>query len=94
MSQQPWTIESICTALGNPALTTRFVGEINKAPAHQILTVFAKWERIAKDTVAAVGRGQHILTAIEQGNEIPGEWIDGTNRLQVIASRKHHQGAA
>ncbi|MEU5777760.1 hypothetical protein ABZ819_31210 [Streptomyces venezuelae] len=53
MSEQPWTIESIRDALGNPLLAQRFLSEINKAPAHELLGVFAKWERIAKDTLAA-----------------------------------------
>ena len=61
MSETPWTIESIRDALGNPALAQRFLGEINRAPAHQLLAVFARWERIAKDTVAAVERGRELL---------------------------------
>ncbi|GAA0501258.1 hypothetical protein [Streptomyces olivaceiscleroticus] len=94
MSDQPWTIESIRDALGNPAAAQRFLTEINKAPAHQLLTVFAKWERIAKDTLAAVGRGRELAAYDARGEEPPGQWIDGTDRLAEIASRIHTHGAA
>jgi hypothetical protein len=36
MSEQPWTIESIRDALGNPALAQRFLAEINRAPAYEL----------------------------------------------------------
>lgn len=94
MSEQPWTIERICDALGNPTLAQRFLGEINRAPAHQLLPVFAKWERVAKDTLAAVERGQQIAAAEARGEEPAGEWIDGTDRLQRVAARIGAQGAA
>lgn len=94
MSDQPWTIESISDALGNPTLAQRFLGEINRAPAHQLLAVFAKWERIAKDTVAAFERGREIAAAVQRGEEPPGDWIDGTERIQRAAERIGSQGAA
>lgn len=94
MSEQPWTIESIRDALGNPTLAQRFLGEINRAPAHELLQVFARWERIAKDTLAAVERGREIAAAEARGEEPPGEWIDGTERLQRVAARIRSQGAA
>jgi len=94
MSEQPWTIESIRDALGNPALAQRFLGEINRAPAHQLLAVFAKWERIAKDTLAAVERGRKITAAEAHGDEPAGEWIDGTERIHQVAARIRAQGAA
>jgi hypothetical protein len=94
MSEQPWTIESIRDALGNPALAQRFLGEINRAPAHQLLAVFARWERIAKDTLAAVERGREIVVAEARGEQPTGEWIDGTERLQRAAARIRSQGAA
>jgi hypothetical protein len=72
MSEQPWTIESIRDALGNPTLAQRFLGEINRAPAHELLHVFAKWERIAKDTLAAVERGREIAVAEARGEESAG----------------------
>ncbi|MEU5976361.1 hypothetical protein [Streptomyces sp. NPDC047315] len=89
-----WTIESICDALGSPALSQRFLAEINRAPAHQILDVFARWERIAKDIVAAVERGREIAAAEERGEEPPGDWIDGTARIEAAAARFQSQGAA
>jgi hypothetical protein len=94
MSEQPWTIESIRDALGSPALAQRFLGEINRAPAHQLLAVFARWERIAKDTLAAVERGREIAAAEARGEEPSGEWIDGTERLQRAAARIRARGAA
>lgn len=94
MSEQTWTIESICDALGNPALAKRFLGEINRAPAHEILGVFAKWERIAKDTLAAVQRGQELAQYDERGEQLPGEWIDRTEHVLAEADRIRSRGAA
>lgn len=94
MSNQPWTIERISDALGNPALASRFLGEINRAPAHELLAVFARWERIAKDTLAAVQRGQEIAAAEARGEEPSGEWIDATDRVLADAERIRTRGAA
>lgn len=94
MNETPWTIERICDALGNPTLAQRFLGEINRAPAHEILAVFARWERIAKDTLAAVQRGRDIAAAEARGEEPPGEWINGSARLHAAAARIRSQGAA
>lgn len=94
MSDQPWTIERITEALGNPALAQRFLGEINKAPAHQLLTVFAKWERIAKDTRAAVERGREMSAAEARGEEPAGAWNDATDRVLADAERIRARGAA
>lgn len=94
MSEQPWTIESICDALGNPTLASRFLGEINRAPAHQLLAVFARWERIAKDTLAAVERGRELAAAEARGEEPPGEWSDVTDRVLAEAELIRARGAA
>ncbi|WP_060905372.1 hypothetical protein [Streptomyces scabiei] len=94
MSEQPWTIESIRDALGNPDLAQRFLGEINRAPAHELLQVFVKWQGIAQRTLDAVQRGREIAAAEARGEEPPGEWIDGTERLQAIAARIGSRGAA
>jgi hypothetical protein len=94
MSEQPWTIERISDALGNPTLSQRFLGEINRAPAHQLLQVFAKWERIAKNTLAAFETSRDIVAAVQRGEEPLGEWIDGTERLSRAAERIGSQGAA
>lgn len=91
---QPWTIESIRDALGSPVLAQRFLGEINRAPAHQLLAVFARWERIAKDTLAAVERGRELAVHDARGEEPPGEWIDGTERVLAEAARIRARGAA
>ncbi|MGW7261602.1 hypothetical protein [Streptomyces sp. NPDC054834] len=94
MSEQPWTIESIRDALGSRVLVQRFLSEINRAPAHELLQVFARWERIAKDTVAAVERGREIAAAEARGEEPAGEWTDVTDRVLADADRISSRGAA
>ena len=94
MSEQPWTIERIRDALGNPVLAQRFLSEINRAPAHELLGVFARWERVAKDTLAAVERGRNIAAAEARGEEPAGEWIDVTDRVLADAARIRSRGAA
>ncbi|MET9445040.1 hypothetical protein [Streptomyces sp. NPDC006610] len=94
MSDQPWTIERIRDALGNPALAQRFLGEINRAPAHQLLQVFARWERIAKDTQTAVERGREIAAAHARGDDPTADWNDATERVQADADRIRTRGAA
>jgi hypothetical protein len=94
MSEQPWTIERIRDALGSPTLAQRFLGEINRAPAHELLGVFARWERIAKDTIAAVERGREIAAAEARGEQPTGEWSDATDRVMAEADRIRSRGAA
>ncbi|WP_069883494.1 hypothetical protein [Streptomyces luteocolor] len=94
MSGEPWTIESIRDALGAPALAQQFISEINKAPAHELLHVFARWERVAKDTLTAVERGREVAAAEARGEEPPGQWIDVTDRVLSEAARIRSQGAA
>jgi hypothetical protein len=94
MSEQPWTIESIRDALSSPALSQRFLAEINRAPAYDLLAVFARWERIAKDTMAAVERGQQIAAAEARGEEPAGQWIDATDRVLTEAAQIRSRGAA
>ncbi|MGW4222980.1 hypothetical protein ACWEG1_05935 [Streptomyces bauhiniae] len=94
MSEQPWTIESIHDALGNPALAQRFLGEINRAPAHELLAVFARWERIAKDTLAAVEQGRDMAAAEARGEDPTAGWHDATDRVAVEADRIRARGAA
>ncbi|MFJ3229221.1 hypothetical protein ACIPJS_38550 [Streptomyces sp. NPDC086783] len=94
MSQEPWTIERIRDALGNPALAQRFLLEINRAPAHQLLNVFARWERIAKDTLSAVERGRSIAAAEACGERPAEEWTDATDRVLTEAERIRTRGAA
>ncbi|MDG9701697.1 hypothetical protein [Streptomyces sp. DH37] len=93
-SGEQWTIERIREALGSPDLAQRFLSEINRAPAHQLLGVFAKWERIAKDTLAAVERGRRLAEYDARGEEPPGEWIDATDRVRQEAERIRARGAA
>ncbi|WP_058047157.1 hypothetical protein [Streptomyces roseifaciens] len=94
MSDQTWTIESICEALGNPALSQRFLGEINRAPAHELLTVFAKWRTIAVGVSGAAERGRVLAEAEEATGEIPGDWVDRTDHVQAEAAAARGRGAA
>lgn len=94
MSSEPWNIERICDALGNPTLAQRFLAQINKAPAHEILAVFAKWQGIAERTLAAVQRGREAAAIEAAGGEIPGEWHDVTDRVLGEAARIRARGAA
>ncbi|MFE1791888.1 hypothetical protein ACFW7J_26435 [Streptomyces sp. NPDC059525] len=81
MGQTPWTIERICEALGSPDLAQRFLGEINRAPAHELLGVFAKWQGIAATTLSTVERARELAQHDDRGEELPGEWVDATARL-------------
>lgn len=94
MSDAPWTIERISEALGNCDLAQRFLGEINRAPAHELLSVFARWQQIAKDTVAALEQADDVVAYELRGEEPPGEWINGDLRLQEVADRIRARGAA
>ena len=94
MSDQPWTIESICEALGNPTLSQRFLGAINRAPAHELLTTFAKWQGIAERTLVAVQRGREAAAYQARGEEPPGDWVDVTDRVLADAARIRSRGAA
>ncbi|GAA2629883.1 hypothetical protein [Streptomyces axinellae] len=94
MTDQPWTIESIRDALHDPDLAQRFLSEINKAPAHELLHVFAKWERIAKNRLVSLqGNGQII--AREHAGEGPAERsLDITDQIIEEAARIRTRGAA
>ncbi|SCK42105.1 hypothetical protein [Streptomyces sp. WMMB 322] len=94
MGDEPWTIDRIRKALGAPSLAEHFLTEINRAPAHELLPVFAKWQGIAEDTLAAVEQADEILAYEARGEEPPGEWIDGTERVLEAAARIREQGAA
>lgn len=87
----PWTIETIRDALGAPSLAQRFLAEINRAPAHELLHVFAKWQRVAQNLECAFRDADEILAAEARGEEPPGEWIDGTERLEAIRAKLGHE---
>ncbi|MBC2908286.1 hypothetical protein [Streptomyces cupreus] len=94
MSERNWTIETICEALGSPAAKQRFLGEINRAQVHEIVTVFAKWQQIASDLMAAAERGRELARTEAETGEIPGEWIDVTDRIQAQAAAARARGVA
>ncbi|MBO0656019.1 hypothetical protein J1792_25590 [Streptomyces triculaminicus] len=91
---QVWSIERIRDALGSPDLSRRFVHEIGRAPAHEVLTVFAKWQGIAERTLAAVERGRQAAAAQAAGGDVPGDWIDITRKVQEDAALVRARGAA
>ncbi|MEU4210952.1 hypothetical protein AB0F13_13320 [Streptomyces sp. NPDC026206] len=94
MSTGPvWSIERIRDALGSPGLSQRFTDEIGRAPAHAVLAVFAKWQGIAERTLAAVERGRQAAAAEAAGGEVPGEWIDITQKVQEDAALVRAHGA-
>lgn len=74
---EPWTIERICDALGNPTLAQRVVSEINRAPIHELTSVFARWQGIAEQTVATVAHARQLAQADRDG-DLPGEWTEYT----------------
>ena len=94
MSSEPWTIERIAEALGDPDLVQDFMGEINRAPAHDILRVFAYWERTARDVTRAAERIRELAAYDERGETPPGEWVDGSGRVAEAIERIESHRAA
>jgi hypothetical protein len=90
---EPWTIERISGTLGHPALKQRFLGEINRAPAHELLAVFARWQGIAEGIHTAAVRGRELLAASGRDGELPGEWLDITEQVQAEAERLRRDAA-
>lgn len=77
----PWTIERIREALGNPVLEKRFLGEIYRAPLHEMLTVFARWQIRAEQLLLTAERIREAHAEQLAGRPVPGEWIDASDRL-------------
>nr|WP_206313634.1 hypothetical protein [Streptomyces coryli] len=75
-------------------LSKKFLGEINRAPAHELLTVFAKWQGIAAGMSAAGERGRSLAEVEAATGEVPGEWVDVTERIQAEAAAARSRGAA
>lgn len=94
MTAEPWTIERICDALGSPDLSQRFLSQINRAPADKLLQVFADWQQVAEETLAAVERGRQIAEAEVRSEEPPGRWIDRTDEILAEAAKIRSRGAA
>ncbi|ONK09475.1 hypothetical protein STBA_01750 [Streptomyces sp. MP131-18] len=94
MSGGPWTIERICESLGNPVLSKRFLSQINRAPADELLEVFARWRKAAEDMQAGVAKAQALAEAEQHGEPLPGEWTDVTERVRDEAQRIQSRGAA
>ncbi|MEU5051802.1 MULTISPECIES: hypothetical protein [unclassified Streptomyces] len=88
-----WSIERIRDVLGSPDLSRRFSDEIGRAPAHTVPAVFAKWQAIAERTLASVERGRQAAAAEAAGGEVPGEWIDITQKVQEDAALIRAHGA-
>jgi hypothetical protein len=94
MASAPWTINRICGALGAPDLRQRFLSELNQSPVDELVAVFAKWQDIASDFEEALAEADEILAYEARGEEPPGDWIDGTDRVLKAAARIRAQGAA
>ncbi|GES27876.1 hypothetical protein AB0G60_02855 [Streptomyces angustmyceticus] len=95
MDAAPWTIETICEALGDPALTKKCLKEINKAPVDQLVATVEKWADRAGRIQAAEQRGRELAAADARGEELPGEWIDRTEWVQQEAAKiRSSRGAA
>lgn len=81
---EPWTIERICAALGDhPEITKRIVSEINKAPASELMDVFAKWQGRAERTVEAIARAHAALA----DGTLYDDTIDVTDKVLADAER-------
>jgi hypothetical protein len=93
-AHEPWTIERIYDALGNPTLAKRFMSEINRAPAHELLGVFARWARVAEDLTTAAGRAGELNAHEARGEDLPGKWADVTDKINGEAAGLHGRGAA
>lgn len=92
---QPWTIETICEALGDPGLSHQFLGEFNKAQKDQLIPTFEKWAGRAARIQAAEQRGRELAAADGRGEELPGEWVDRTEWVQrEAATIRAGRGAA
>ncbi|TBO57531.1 hypothetical protein EYS09_22225 [Streptomyces kasugaensis] len=94
MSSSEWTIETICDALGDPTLSQRFLGEINRAPVGRLVPVFEEWEGVARRFSAAADRGRTLAAHEARGEALPGEWIDRTDHVVENAERIRARGAA
>ncbi|GGR00992.1 hypothetical protein [Kitasatospora griseola] len=90
---EPWTIERISESLGAPAVRHRFLAEINRAPAHELLAVFAHWQGIADSLQASAQRGQDLLEQSGPDGELPGEWIDVTEKVRTEATGRRNHAA-
>ncbi|MFJ8474186.1 hypothetical protein [Kitasatospora sp. NPDC094011] len=100
-AHQPWSIERIATALDNPALVQRFLGEINRAPVESadpdvpdFLQVFGKWQSVAERLDATRQQTDEAKAAEATGEPIPGERIDVAEKVQDAAARHRARGAA
>ena len=84
---EPWTVERICAALGDhPDITKRIVSEINKTPAADLMTVFAKWQGLAERTLESVARARETHANLSPSGELPSDWNDETDRVMAEAA--------
>ncbi|RKN34966.1 hypothetical protein [Streptomyces hoynatensis] len=93
-SGDKWTIERICEALGSPALSQRFLAEINKAPATALLDVFEKWVAAAERMQHAMTRGRELAALEGRGEGLPANLIDRTEQVFAKAEQIRARGAA
>lgn len=91
---EPWTIERISSALGNPILRQRFLGEINKAPIYELATVGARWQGIAEQLVHGIELGRQLHAQRSPDGQLPGEWTDVTDGVKADAERIRERRSA
>jgi hypothetical protein len=91
---QPWSIERVANALGNPALAQRFISEIHKVRFDGTQAVFAKWQAMAERLEATRAQIEQDHAVVVAGGTIPGEQIDVTEKIQAAAARHRARGAA
>lgn len=93
-SNEPWTIERISEALGSPSMRQRFLSELNKAPAHELLNVFAKWQGSAERSLRSLERSREARAEQLAGRPVPGDWKDATDEVLAKAEQLRSKGAA
>lgn len=85
MADEAWTIERIGDTLHVPALRRRFLEEIGRAPAFELLAVFARWQAVAESIARAADRGRRLVAQAGPEGELPGVWVDITERIRAAA---------
>ncbi|GAA2724260.1 MULTISPECIES: hypothetical protein [Streptomyces] len=89
-----WSTDRIHEVLGCPDLCRRFALELGRAPARETAAVLAKWQGIAERTLASVERGRRDAALEAAGGQVPGEWIDITQKVQRDAALVRARGTA
>jgi len=73
-----WTIARIHDTLPGPAMIRRFLLDITHAPEHQVMNVFAAWQRVAA-TIEAIAAGPISHQQARPTDDLP-SWAPATDR--------------